>query len=303
MEIHPSFLNELCLARMGWQPESIEELREPGIVNRVFKIQLGETYVLRCREGRDAYREYRKEYFCMERARQAGIPGAWTVSLGLYQNIAYMLQDFIPGVNGSRCPDQSERIWRKLGEYAKRLHRIPTRGYGLDMTENGLFVNGFSPTLLQHIRYNMDSLTPGDPLIRLGIYPGQAAGHVKGLFAWLLTADLTLGLVHGDLSAKNTILGDDGTVYLIDYGCAFRGVVPYDEIISINGHTATERSVFLKSCGFDRGNPQEIGRLTVLSALSAFDKARWALDHNPPDIQSYLDRAAEQYQSLISISG
>ena len=133
------------------------------------------------------------------------------------------------------------------------------------MTDDGLFTNSFSPTLQRHIRYNIDSLTSDEPLARQHNYPGGDAGRIQVLFTELLSADHTLGLVHGDLSAKNTILGNDGTVYLIDYGCAFCGVVPYDEIICVNEHTPRELSVFLQSYGFDHGEPRNTRRLSILT--------------------------------------
>lgn len=301
MEIDHSFLNELCRSHMGWEPETIEKLQGLGQVNHVFKVQHRQPYILRCREGRAAYREYRKEQFCLDNAIRTGIPSSKTLRLGIHQNVAYMLQQFIPGRNGSLCPEQSGEIWSKLGEYAKKLHRIPVQGFGLDMQESGVFTNGFSPTLQRHIQYNMESLTSNDPLIELHVYPSHDGLRMKTLFAELLAADLTRGLVHGDLSAKNTILGDDGRVYLLDYGCAFCGVVPYDEIICVNGNTPAELSTFLQSYGFDTEDPQNMRLLLILSVLNAFDKARWALDYSPPDTRVYLNRAQEQYRRLSTI--
>ena len=103
------------------------------------------------------------------------------------------------------------------------------------------------------------------------------------------------------MSAKNTIVDGD-KVFLIDFGCAHVGIVPFDEFISLEKSTEREFAVFREAYGMSDETFKQNERIfRILSMLSAFDKLRWAID-NHVDTAYYLAQAKENFENF-NISG
>lgn len=279
---------------------SLEPILGLGSVNQVYRADTDQgSFLIRLRQGEGAYREYLKERFCLEQAALAGILVPRPFDVGFRDNISYMVEEFLDGVNGSLCQERCEYIWETLGEYAHKIHCIPVSGFGLDMEGDGVFVNHFSPTLEDHIAYNVKSLTPDDVLMGKAYLPEQQERiryELQHLLDIQLSAGnlprerLPMGLIHGDLSLRNTILRGE-RVYLIDFGCAFAGVIPYEEVIS-SGIPSEGLDCFWRGY-FKDGNQFEIDQhlMKVLSLLYSYDKLRWAFDHQIEDIEGYITNA------------
>jgi RIO-like serine/threonine protein kinase len=70
-------------------------------------------------------------------------------------------------------------------------------------------------------------------------------GHsemLKKTFLQLKNAIFNFGLVHNDLSLKNTILGSDGRVYLLDWGSAHIDVIPHMDFAQVLHSSLDENS-------------------------------------------------------------
>lgn len=295
--IDTSFLSRFCTDRLGRAAIRTEKISGLGFVNEVYRAVFPDcSRILRFRAGQKAFREFRKEAYCMEQARALGIPTADVTGFGLYDGTAYLVESCLEGTNGSLLPHLADAVWEKLGGYARLLHNAPVSGYGPEFSEDNRFTNSFSPTLRAHLQYNLDCIVPEDILIRLGVYPAAKIGEIRALISGLLAENLPTGLIHGDLSLKNTIIGDE--VYLIDYGCAFVGVVPFEEIISAGSQLEGHLPAFLKGYG----SPEQLIRSSAfrgMALVSAFDKLRWALDNGIADKEHYLEAAKKEAAALF----
>jgi len=299
--INDSLINSLYNEVFGESPINIEHIIGLGEVNQVYKVTLcNETNIIRLREEPKAYSDYIKEKFCMEQAEKAGIPVAKVTCVDKYNDIPFIVQSYIDGINGSLCPDKSELIWATLGKYARLLQSAEVTGYGLDMVDYGVFYNSFSPSFKNHVEYNVNCICENDEFIKLGVYPSEQADSIKKAFSTLLNTDFPLKLIHGDMSLKNTIVSGD-KVFLIDFGSAHVGIVPHDVFISldIDATTKKEFSIFYKAYGISNEEFIQIQQqFKIFHMLNAFDKLRWAVDHRINDMFYYVTRAKEKFMNF-----
>ena len=75
-----------------------------------------------------AFEEYQKEKWCIKKAQRLGILVPKILDVGKYDSKAYQIQTYIEGtpvanlsVASSLSKDSKLKVWRKLGEYTKKL--------------------------------------------------------------------------------------------------------------------------------------------------------------------------------------
>jgi aminoglycoside phosphotransferase len=295
--INEAFVNELYAEVLGKSPDNIEQITELGFVNQVYKVTLcDEINIIKLRRGLRAYNEFLKEKFCCEQAEKVGILTAKAIWVDKYKDVSFIIQSYIDGVNGSLCPDKSELIWVSLGKYAKLLHSVDVKGYGFNMKEYGIFhnyavniedytdvsdyfYNSFNPTLKSHIEYNISCINQKDEFIKMGVYSIDNINQIREAFASLLDMNFELGLIHGDISLKNTIINGN-KVFLIDFGGAGVGIVPFGELLWIERNTEKEFEIFREAYGISKETFARDERIYhILAMLNEFDRLRWATYH------------------------
>ena len=274
----------------------ISPLIGKGYVNKVFLIETESSKFIFRTNDSNSLDEYEKEKWAAKRALKRQIPTPQILKIGVFDNRAYSIQKYIEGIEGRDFSADKKIIWRKLGEYAKRIHDIKIGGFGLkfrDMTQ------GDSQTLwLKHLDYNIESLIENDELLRLGVLTQTQLKAVKRIFENLKKRELRFGLNHGDLSLKNTIV-DEGTIHLIDWGSAEAGIVPHHDLIQLlkvqmqeNDPDKSDFSAFLKGYVISKNEYEEmLPDLKSLSLLRAFDKLRWAIDWKIAELEDYVSLA------------
>lgn len=280
-----------------------------GSVNLILLVQTSRNeIVVRLNRPGDnpanARRSYEKERWCIGKATEAGIPGPEVTAIGEHSGRAFMLQPRIPGLNGSQSGVPPEELLRILGTYARRIHAIPTHGFG-DSVE--AFETGSArEDWLRFIDYNLGELTAQDPLIGLGVYkPSQQSG-IKEAFTWLRGLALTIGLNHCDLARRNTIVeGDlraDGRVHLLDWGCAEMQVVPHLDLHNLLRWFPTDHPrlhAFLEGYGITKEAWKSLlPEISVFVMLKSFDLTRWALARCPERIGELSARATRNLTFL-----
>ena len=269
-----------------------------GRVNKVFIVEtVNNKVVVRMSDRAGALDEYTKEAWCIEQADARGLHVPSVISVGRDEDHAYIVQSYIAGDDAVDLPAPKLHIWRELGTYAKLVHSIGVHGFGKelsDMTQGDSQKSWFS-----YLEYNIASLTENDPLIKLKVLTPSQSRLIRKLFAELRGREFTFGLVHGDISLKNTIVDKRGGVHLLDWGSAEAGIVPHHELIELLMVNMVEGDpdeaqirAFLDWYGISPAEYQEmmpvLERLLVLRAL---DHLRWAIDSNVDELDTLVFHA------------
>jgi len=273
-----------------------------GSVNDIFIVATtGSRFVVRVNEEA-SLAQFRKEAWCIAQASAVGIPGPQVLTVGTQGGHAYMLQTYVAGKNGADRPADAARIWRTLGRYARIIHGIATDGFGETLSPDrpGVFTDAWS----RFLTYNIDSLTPDDPLVRLGVMSPTQAREIEAVFRDLRATPFRFALNHGDLALRNTLVGRRGTITLLDWGSAEAHIVPHFDLIEIRDSslapTTPEFTAFLD--GYEL-SPAEyramLPNLDSLALLRAFDKLRWALDRKPERIPAFVRTACQAVQRKL----
>ncbi|PYY30852.1 Neomycin-kanamycin phosphotransferase type V [Paenibacillus illinoisensis] len=271
-----------------------------GFVNQVCVVETEEHNVIVRMNDKDQYPIFLKERWCLEQAAAVGVPGPETLSVGIMEETAYMIQTVVQGDNGLDATIDTIEIWRKLGEYAKRIHSIPVAGFGerMDPVSSTFYSPphaGSDGSWQGYIQYNINSLTEHDPLIELGVLTQAESKRVRQWFERLKMETFRFGLCHGDLSLKNTMVDLTGQITLLDWGNAEVTVVPYGDIIHMircqihgEGPNRIELEAFMESYGL---NEYELDQMRHVMVLKTFDTLRWAIDQSPDEVDFYAGMA------------
>lgn len=282
-----------------------------GVVNWVVLAEAGDsTVVVRlARDGDDrkALEKYRKEAWCLERAAGIGLPGPRALSSGVYEGRSYMVLTFVPGESGDGVPMDVLGVWKELGGYAARIARIPVTGFGtrLDHPGPGIFGDPFHASWRDRIEYNMERLEPGDPFTEMGIYEEHQRDEIRAHFEAMLMEEWPLALCHGDLAPSNTIIDGAGKVHLLDWGSASVDAWPESAVADVRrllylGRT-TPAAVGWFLDGLELPDSRSAlfrTRVERVMLLKAFDRARWAVDREPHDLETIASEAYQVWHGL-----
>ncbi|SFJ81042.1 Predicted kinase, aminoglycoside phosphotransferase (APT) family [Paenibacillus sp. UNC496MF] len=269
-----------------------------GSMNQVCAAETENRKVVVRMNDEAAYPGFVKEKWCIGQAAAAGVPGPEVLSVGIADGAAYMIQAFIEGDNGAESSVPRSAIWRKLGEYARRIHSIPVKGYGENLADpvHGEFRSpphaGSDGSWLGYVQHNIHSLTEDDRLIELGVITPAESRRIQERFEALKREPLRFGLNHGDLSLKNTMVNPAGQVLLLDWNAKV-SAVPHATIAQLMHYrmlgleesaTAEEFEAFLDGYGLGGEDLAGIGQYLL---LRAFDNLRWAINRRPDLVQPY----------------
>ncbi|REE88909.1 phosphotransferase family enzyme [Paenibacillus taihuensis] len=284
---------------------------DKGIDNQVCVVGTEQRKVVVRMNDQASYPSYIKEKWCIEQAITAGIPGPEVLSIGIANDSAYMILEYIHGDNGMDSSAPRSEVWRMLGEYAPRMHTIGASGFGRNLAEpdHGQFLSpphaGSDGSWLGFVQHNINSLTEHDPLIKLGVLTWKQSQLVRELFERLKGRSFRFGLNHGDLSIKNTIVGEAGLVSVIDWGNAEVDVVPHATIAQVlmyhmlgivESPNEDEFNAFLDGYGLSE---EDLVTTRQLLLLRAFDNLRWAIDRCPERIESFASIAKQVVEAVI----
>lgn len=278
------------------QTVSISPAIGTGHVNRVYLVIHNETkFIVRINDEGEIKR-FQKEAWCIEAAQNNGINCPKIFSTGVKNYSAFMVCSFVEGKNAGDITDDKESVWLSIGSIAKNINSISTTGYGENMSGPGIFTGSWEG----YLKYNIESLNQNDKLLSLDVIDKPQQNLLKDIFLKLSHTKFNFGLIHGDLSFDNIILGQEIT--LIDWGCASSTIVPHMEIIELIKNQIPEGSPifnsFLKGYGMSLSQFESIKpEIDALSILQSVDKFRWAIDRKPDKIGEFSQRI-KSYFSL-----
>ena len=289
---------EIIRQVIGELPAEVTQILDKGTANSVFAVETkGRRLIVRMRDEPCALLEYKKEAWCIENVSALGIPGPTVLAVGTFGTVPYMVQTLIPGVNGEDAPAHSLHVWRELGRYTRLFHSIqlPANGETLSDAEHEIFGAGITDgEWPRFITYNLDSLTPTDELLTLGVYAAEHREAIVSIFEGLKSMKFKYGLSHGDLAPRNVIIDSQGRVSLLDWGAAGIRFTPEVDISTAVGrHPDDEnRDAFMEGYGFQSEELAALlPRFEAYHLIKSFDLVRWSIDHCPEELPSYVQRA------------
>lgn len=288
-------------------PVNIVPVLGKGCVNKVFIVEAGkEKVVIRTRDDSSALDEYKKEAWCIEKAAGRSVPVSEVITVGTFENSAFMIQKYIAGDEGRDSLLPGNDIWRQLGKYAKLIHSIKVAGLGLKFSN--LIEGNSRKAWLKYIDYNIDSLNATDALLQLNVITEPQSKIVRDIFKDLREKTFDFGLNHGDFSLKNVIIDESGKVNLLDWGSAEASVVPHHDLIQMLKMNMLEKTpdvneiqAFLDGYGISQTEfIQMRPDLESLLLLRAFDKLRWAIDWSIETLDEYVSHAKDAVEKCMS---
>lgn len=286
----------------GGRRVSVRRIVGRGLVNQVFVVEAGgddERVVVRLCDAPYASKQHEKEAWCIEAARRAGVPGPTVFAVGTTdEGAAFMVESFVEGAAGDEMPAEERlRVWRRLGEYARLIHGIEVDGFGVDLAD--FTAGGARAAWLRYVGYNVESLNERDELLSLGVMTREQSAQVRTIFEELRGREFRFGLNHADLAPKNTVVGADGGVVLLDWGSAAADIVPHHELLQLLKLRLTRGEPddaalgeFLKGYGMTRDEyARLLPEVESLLLLRSFDLVRYALDRRREHVTHYAARA------------
>jgi tRNA A-37 threonylcarbamoyl transferase component Bud32 len=278
-----------------------------GSVNKVFMVEATNTkLVVRIGDNNESLEEYTKEAWCIDKAAELGVPVATVLDVGVFEEHAYILQEYIAGDEGRDTLFPRSHVWRQLGKYARLIHSIEVAGFGMKLSD--LTEGDFRESWLEYLNYNIESLNENDELIRLKVVTQSQSRVITTIFEDLKGKVFNFGLNHGDLSLKNVIVDEFGNVNLLDWGSAEASIVPHHDLIQLlkmnmveNDPDDADIRSFLDGYGISHSEFDQMkATLQNLLLLRAFDKLRWAIDWGIEGLESFITHARQAVESLVS---
>jgi fructosamine-3-kinase len=267
----------------------VNPILHAGHVNRVYLVECSqEKFVVRLNNQRELAR-FEKEVWCIEEGRKVGVPGPQVIGHGLQSDSAYMVLNYLDGLNSTDIHDDLEKVWNTVGMYTQRIHTIQVDGFGEDMIEPGRFVD----TWERYLHYNIESLNKHDYLLEHEFITYEQSGLLKSEFSRLLDTKFHFGLLHGDLSLDNIIISDQ--IYLFDWGVAQASIIPHLEFVNLIENNLNPKSrlfeYFLRGYALSKEDYIKMEKdIRTLGLLQAVDKLRFAIDRKPEKIAQMVEK-------------
>lgn len=270
-----AIVRRIVKRHLGQQPRRMKALAG-GLNNQVFRIETqGPAHVVRLHGDPEKLADYKKEEWAMEQARKAGVPTARLLEVGLEEKRPFMILEEAQGIPGTHWGG-SAGVMRELGEYAARIHRIRSQGFGRAVGE------ATPGPLWQRWAEFLDHELCVDHrlalLESLNVLPSAARRALRATLQDMRGWKRRPVLQHGDLRLKNVIVSpDDGhIVALLDWDNCLSAPPPYwDLAIAIHDLGPDDKEAFLEGYGL---SPRRFENLApVLRVLNVLNYA-WAIE-------------------------
>ncbi len=303
-----TLIEKIILRTIKQEVIKIKPILGKGDVNKIFIIELeNKKILLRMNSKEEGLMEFRKEQWCINKAKEKGVLGPNILHIGKYNDSSYMIYDFIEGKSGKEIKNKNE-VWSILGKYAHQINSIKVKGYGLRFSPKD---NKFLESWEKYTNYNISSLNKEDKLLKLKVYNKQQLLIIKKYFLSLKKKKFNFGLAHNDLSLRNVVIDKTGKIFLIDWGCAEANIIPHSEFIEIlgAGHidlkipTKEEIRYFLEGYGISSKQFESLKKdISKFLLLVSFDKVRWAIDKSPKSIKQLSKIAKKRLEYALKMN-
>lgn len=274
-------IQKIASKELGGIPDHIESITGKGVKNDVFKVTIqNKSYIFRLNEESE-FPIYQKEQWCINKAKEAGIPVSECYGIGLEDAHAFMILDYIEGENGiDTDAKRHSEIYKTLGTYARKINSIQVDGFGEYVDVLG---RGFADSWEGVVTKSIDEIFGIDLLIERGVINQIQCDVLKKRISELYDWDFEPRLCHGNLGAANTIMGHDGVLFLIDWGNGAGHRAPHFDLAELLTWRSTSNyvDVFIESYGIDSKEFQDIEHdVNTLIALRLLKVIVWMIKGN-----------------------
>lgn len=293
-----TLIKDISLRYLSHELDRFEAIEGRGEVNQVYKVIAGDRTVILRINTPNEYERFLKEKWCADTASRT-VSTPRVICVDKTPECAYMLLDYIPGKNGKDIAATSH-FWQLMGQDLHKIHRIPVNGFGEKLQD---FTTNTRNHWSVYLSENIQALSGNSPIIELRIFDNQEVDRLVRLFESLQNKEFAFGLSHGDYSPANTIVSQDGSVNIIDWGSAEAHIVPHHDFGVILNESLSENSQlfdsFLEGYGLTIEEYDKIkDDVAVLHLLEAIDKLRWALDKAPHRTDYHKQRVKKLFSQL-----
>jgi hygromycin-B 4-O-kinase len=265
---------------MGSKPKRILHLTS-GLSNSVFQIDHAEgSFIVRIAPEAARLPAFLKEQWCVQRAREVGVPVAEILEVG--QGVIpnpYMIQRLERGEEATHHP-QRMAVVKQLGTYARLIDSIETEGFGetFDWSSNRL---SFNASFKDFLEGELDWQGRLHLLKKQKMVSEKQARAVRKILGELASKRGKARLAHGDLRLKNVLVDGAGKIKaIIDWEHCCSTLSPAWELsIALHDLSIDAKHAFLSGYGYTR---REIADLAP--AIKAFNLLHYA---------PHVERAAE----------
>jgi thiamine kinase-like enzyme len=216
-------------------PASIEEIKGKGKNNLVFKVSIENTpYILRINKNLESKELYEKEKWCSDIVREKGILTPKILTIGVCSEYAFSLQEFIEGKQGMEAKEESVRIWRELGKYARVFNFIP------------------APHIAVNYHARIADLFSDEYFVKRDIFTPKLSQNIQDRLKEMTLWKFSPTLCHGNLHPSNIIINTEG-IFLIDWETATGNYNPASELAEIYTRNTGKENIthFLEGYGLE----------------------------------------------------
>lgn len=241
---------------LGSQPKRVVH-KAGGLSNAVFDVEHDEgAFIVRIAPDPARLPLFLKEQWCVNRAREAGVPVAEILEVG--QGVItspYMIQRRERGIEATHHPER-QSILRELGRLARVINSIKTDGFGetFDWSSNRL---SFKSSFKAFLDSEFDWKSRIDVMHEHGLLTARQAGKLRSLVKDLLRDEQESTLAHGDLRLKNVLADPSGSIVaVLDWEHCCSAVAPiWDLAIALHDLSIDAKQAFVSGYGL---NPDEL---------------------------------------------
>ena len=248
-----------------------------GKTNFVFEAKTAKgRFMLRIAGSAAKYTDFIKEQWATEKARSQGIPAPEIVEIGRdIVALPYMLQKKIDGLEATEHPDRLP-ILQQLGQYAQRIHRIPTSGFGqvFDWSTDG---RRKEKNWIDYLEKEWQATARLGFLQQQHLLPARKIAELQSLLKKIKQWDYPSVLHHGDLRLKNVIVNKAGDILgILDWENCTSQVAPYwDLSLALHDLSIEGKHSFIKGYGLDIADfDHHAYALTVFNLLNYVPELR-----------------------------
>ena len=261
---------------LGSAPSEVKALGG-GLSNFVFAVRHSkQDYVLRINAAPGKVKDYLKEQWAMARAAEQGVPVPEVLEVGAHP-LPFMVSRRVPGAEGTHHPDR-RLVLEELGRLAKRIHAVPTNGFGQTFDWSGNVLSRRDTW-----REYMDREFHGEQRLEIlqaqEMLPPRALKSLRATLREMQGWDIAPALNHGDLRLKNVIVDEAGTIgALLDWEFSTSHAAPWwDASLALHDLSVDAKQAFLEGYGLSPAQVLEaapvLRAFNVLNYAQAVDRA------------------------------